>query len=71
MPGYLKKKGTTMYKILGRILLIAAAIILGRLLVYFLLSNNPGTLEIVLFGTACMLLVETIFYLEKKLFHKK
>lgn len=60
-----------MYKILGRILLIAAAIIVGRLLVYFLLSNKPGTLEIILFGTACMVFGELILYLDKKLFQKK
>ncbi len=60
-----------MYKTIGRILLIGAAIIIGRLLVYLLLSNDPGTLEIVLFGTACMVMGELIFHLDKKLFQKK
>lgn len=60
-----------MYKIIGRILLLAVTIILGRLLVYFLLQNNPGTMEIVLFGTACMLLGELALQIDKKLFQKK
>ncbi len=60
-----------MNKIIGRLLLLLVALSIAGTLGYYFLSRDLGITEIVLLGTAFMLLGEVTYHIDKKLFQNK
>ncbi len=57
-----------MNKVIGRLLLLIAALAIAGVLGYYFLSKEMGVTEIILLGTAFMLLGEMTYRIDKKLF---
>lgn len=60
-----------MNKIVGRILLLAVALSIAAILGYFFFSKDMSMTEIIILGTAFMVLGEITYHLDKKWFQNK
>lgn len=57
-----------MNKIIGRLLLLIVALAIAGVLGYYFFSRDMGITEIILLGTAFMLLGEITYHIDKKFF---